>query len=126
MNTLLWIAQIVLAAVFLILGSAKLFVYKPLVAKLEAGQRRKVEISKGTAAVVGILEIIGAIGVLLPAFMLPGNLAEDYLLVRLAASGLALLMVVAGIYHLLRREPAAPAVTLFLLALFIIVGRWPH
>ena len=75
---------------------------------------------------VGVLEIVGAVGVLLPAFMLPEHLAADYLLVRLAASGLALLMVAAGIYHLARREPAAPAVTLFLLALFIIVGRWPH
>lgn len=126
MNALLWIAQIILAAVFLTLGLAKIFAYKPLVAKLETDPRRRVEISRGTAAVVGVLEVVGAVGVLLPSFMLPENLAENYLLVRLAASGLALLMVGAGIYHIARREPAAPAVTLFLLALFIIVGRWPH
>jgi len=41
----------------------------------------------------------------------------------LAASGLALLMTAAGIYHDLRRESAAPVVALFLLALFVIVGH---
>jgi hypothetical protein len=56
----------------------------------------------------------------------PEGLSPGYLLVRLAAGGLALLMVCAGIYHLRRREEAAPAVTLFLLALFVIVGRWPR
>jgi hypothetical protein len=43
-----------------------------------------------------------------------------------AAAGLALIMVLAGIYHLRRQEEAAPAVSLFLLALFVIVGRWPR
>jgi hypothetical protein len=32
-------------------------------------------------------------------------------------------MVVAGIYHIRRQETAAPSVTLFLLALFVIIGR---
>jgi hypothetical protein len=50
----------------------------------------------------------------------------DHLLIRMAAAGLALIMVGAGIYHLRRQDSAAPAVSLFLLALFIIVGRWPR
>jgi hypothetical protein len=28
--------------------------------------------------------------------------------------------------HVRRMEPAAPAVATFLLALFVIAGRWPH
>jgi hypothetical protein len=67
------------------------------------------------------VEIAGALGVLTPE-----GWSHDYLLVRLAAAGLALLMVCAGIYHARRREEASPAVTLFLLALFVIVGRWPR
>jgi hypothetical protein len=49
-----------------------------------------------------------------------------YILLRLATAGLALLMVAAGIYHMRRQESAAPSVALFLLALFVIVGRWPR
>jgi hypothetical protein len=33
-------------------------------------------------------------------------------------------MVLAGIYHIRRQDSAAPAGSVFLLALFIIVGRW--
>jgi uncharacterized membrane protein YphA (DoxX/SURF4 family) len=126
MNTLLWIAQIVLASAFLFAGWAKLFEYHKLVRRLEEHPRVHVDLPRWLTILVGILEIAGAVGVILPAVLMPASLAEDYLLVRLAAGGLALLMVAAGIYHIARKEPAAPAVTLFLLSLFIIVGRWPH
>ena len=43
--------------------------------------------------------------------------------VLLAATGLALLMVVESTYPARRLEPAAPTVALFLMALFVIVGR---
>jgi hypothetical protein len=68
-----------------------------------------------------LAEIAGALGVLTPP-----ELSPAHLLVRVAAAGLALIMVLAGIYHLRRQEEAAPAVSLFLLALFVIVGRWPR
>jgi len=58
--------------------------------------------------------------------MLPPELAAGHLLVRIGAAGLALIMVLAGIYHLRRQEEAAPAVTLFLLAVFVIFERWPR
>ncbi len=35
-------------------------------------------------------------------------------------------MIGAAIYHFRRRESASPAIAAFLLALFVIVGRWPH
>lgn len=126
MDALLWIAQIALAAAFLACGTMKIFAYDRLIARMEARPQRQHPLSRGMSALVGILEIAGAVGVLLPAILLPGNLAEDYLLVRAAAGWLALLMIASGIYHLTRREPAAPAVSLFLLALFVLVGRWPH
>jgi VIT1/CCC1 family predicted Fe2+/Mn2+ transporter len=126
MNTLLWIAQILLASAFLFAGWTKIFEYDKLVRRLEEHPRVRVDLPRWLTILVGILEIAGAIGVILPAVLMPDGLAEDYLLVRLAAGGLALLMVAAGIYHVARKEPAAPAVTLFLLSLFIIVGRWPH
>jgi hypothetical protein len=62
----------------------------------------------------------------MPPALTPAGLATGHLLVRLGAAGLALIMVLAGIYHLRRQDSAAPAVSVFLLALFIIVGRWPR
>ena len=122
MNGLLWIAQILLAGVFLFTGATKLFTYEKLVIRLEARSKgRPLGISRGQAALIGLLEIAGAVGVLTPATLVPAHL-----LVRMAACGLALLMIGAGIYHLRRDESAAPAVAVFLLALFVIVGRWPR
>ena len=127
MNTLIWIGQILLAAVFLVAGVSKLLAYKTLIKTIE--ERRKtapIRVTRAQGAVVGLLEISGAIGVILPPAWTPDALSVDYLLVRVAAGCLALLMIGATIYHLRRRESAAPAISTFLLALFVIVGRWPH
>jgi hypothetical protein len=122
MSGLLWTAQIVLAAVFLFTAAGKLLVFGRLEKALKERARDGViGVSRRQAAAIAVAEIAGALGVLTP-----GPWSNDYLLVRLAAGGLALLMVCAGIYHLRRHEEAAPAVTLFLLALFVIVGRWPR
>ena len=127
MNTLIWIGQILLAAVFFTAGVSKLLAYRTLIKTIE--ERRKtapIRVTRAQGAVVGLLEIAGAIGVILPPAWTPDALTPDYLLVRLAAGCLALLMVAASIYHFRRRESAAPAISTFLLALFVIVGRWPH
>ena len=127
MNTLTWVGQILLAVVFFITGTTKLFAYKKLVKALE--QRRNTAAITMTSAqgrLVGLIEIAGAIGVILPPAWTPDALAADDLLVLLAAGGLALLMVGAAIYHVRRKESASPAIATFLLALFVIVGRWPH
>ena len=127
MNTLIWIGQILLAAVFLVAGVSKLLAYKTLIKTIE--ERRKtapIRVTRAQGAVVGMMEIAGAIGVILPPAWTPDALTPDYLLVRVAAGCLALLMIGATIYHIRRRESASPAIATFLLALFVIVGRWPH
>ncbi|MDR3725739.1 MAG: DoxX family protein [Terracidiphilus sp.] len=122
MNTLLWTAQILLAAIFLFTGFTKLIAYERSVRKVESRSNGlPAGVSRGLAAFIGLAEIAGALGLVVPTPLAPG-----YLLVLAAASGLALIMVFAGIYHLRRQEEAAPAVVLFLLALFVIVGRWPR
>ena len=127
MNTLIWIGQLALAAVFFVAGWTKLVAYKKLVKTLEDRRHTiPIEMSSAQGRVVGILEIVGALGVIMPPAFTHAALAPDYLLVRMAAAGLALLMVAATIYHFRRKESAAPAVSAFLLALFVIVGRWPH
>jgi uncharacterized membrane protein YphA (DoxX/SURF4 family) len=122
MNDLLWIAQIILAGVFLFTGFSKIFAYEKLVKAVEARSKRgPIHMTRGQAVLVGMVEIAGAAGVLVPVDVWP-----PYILLRLAAGGLALLMVGAGIYHVRRQESAAPSVTMVLLALFVIIGRWPR
>lgn len=122
MNGLLWIAQILLAGIFLFTGASKLVAYEKVKGAVEARSKGiPAGVSRGLAAFIGLAEIAGALGVVSPPSLLPGHL-----LIRLAAAGLALIMVLASIYHLRRQDSAAPTVSLFLLALFVIVGRWPR
>jgi len=72
------------------------------------------------AAAIALLEIVGALGLVIPVDLWPPNV-----LVLLAAGGLALLAVAVGIYQARRHEHTTPIVTMFLLAVFVIVGRWP-
>jgi DoxX-like family len=122
MNTLLWMAQILLAGVFFFTGVSKVLAYDKVVKAVEARTKgHKVGMSRGLAAQLGLLEIVGAIGVVLPFDLWP-----PHILLLAAAIGLALLMVIACIYHVRRQERAEPSIVLFLLALFIIIGRWPR
>jgi uncharacterized membrane protein YphA (DoxX/SURF4 family) len=121
MDRLLWIAQVILAGIFLFTGFTKIFAYDKLVRAVETRlKNHPIRMTHGQAIVVGIFEIAGAVAVLIPADVWP-----PWVLLRLACAGLGLLMVIAGIYHLRRQESAAPTVALFLLTLFVIVGRWP-
>jgi uncharacterized membrane protein YphA (DoxX/SURF4 family) len=127
MNGLTWIAQIILAACFLIAGAGKLFAYKRLLGVVDARLKGPpTGVSAGLASFIGVAEIAGALAVVMPLEILPPELAAGHLLARIGAAGLALIMVLAGIYHLRRKEEAAPAVSLFLLALFVLLERWPR
>jgi hypothetical protein len=120
MNYLMWAAQGILAVVFIITGVSKLFAFGRV--KTFLGRKLKggpIGISTGQGALIGLLEVAGAVGVLMPGSIVP-NLRTEIL----AAAGLALLMICAAIYHFSRKEPAAPDIALLLLAIFVIVGRW--
>jgi uncharacterized membrane protein YphA (DoxX/SURF4 family) len=125
MNGLVWIAQVLLACLFFYAGLVKLFAFKQLVDTLESRTPVPIRMTRLQGKIVGIFEIAGAIGVVMPPFLTPGILGIDHLLIRIAAGGLAFLMVVAALYHLRRNESAAPAIAGGLLATFVIIGRWP-
>ena len=78
------------------------------------------DFSPGVIRLIGILEILAAIGLILPA--LTGILP---ILTPLAAVGLVLTMIGAMITHLRRGERAAIIMNLVLLALaaFVVYGR---
>ena len=122
MNTVLWIVQLIMAGVFIFTGAGKVLAYDKLKLVVEARSKGKpIGMSRAIAAQVGLLEIIGALGLILPMDLFP-----PHLLMLSAAGCLGLLMILAGIYHIRRQDSAVPDVVLFLMALLVIVGRWPH
>lgn len=122
MNNLLWGVQILLACIFLFTAASKLFGYAQLVRVVESRSKgRPIGMSRWQAIVVGLAETAGAVGLLVPA-----RVDGSPMIVICAAAWLAVIMIGAGIYHAVRRDSATPSVVLFLLALFVIVGRWPR
>jgi len=125
MNALVWIAQVVLAGIFLTTGTLKLFAFTPLVQAVQDRTHHSISMSPMRGKLIGLVEVALAFGVLMPDTFTPEGFIPEYMIVRLSAAGLALLMVGAGIYHSRRHESAALAISIFLLAVFVIVGRWP-
>ena len=117
MNTVLWIAQILLAGLFLITGLTKLT--QPRL-KMAAGPMRwAADATDRQFRAIGLLEVLGALGLILP-----GALGIATGLLPLAAIGLALTMVGAIATHVRYKEVdrvAVPVVVLGL-ALFVAVG----
>lgn len=118
MNVFLWILQIVLAAMFLMAGMQKATQPKE---KLAAKLPWVEDYSRSTVRFIGIFELLGAIGLVVPAAtgILP-------VLTPLAATGLALVMMLAMTAHRRRREPGAIAfnAALFVLAAVTAWGRF--
>jgi uncharacterized membrane protein YphA (DoxX/SURF4 family) len=122
MNTLLWIAQILLACVFFYAGFSKIFAFRRQKAVAPTEPRFDgVGLPHELAAAIALFEIAAALGLVLPV-----DLWQPDFLPRVAAAGCAILALVACVYHVRRKEHTAPIVALFLLALFVIVGRWPR
>ena len=122
MNTFLWAVAGLLAVVFLGAGTMKLTQPK---AKLAAtGQGWAEDFSDKTVKRIGLLEVLAAIGLILPAAL---DIAPVF--VPLAATGLGLMMVGATLTHARRRELPNIVVNTVLLALAAVVawGRFgPH
>jgi uncharacterized membrane protein YphA (DoxX/SURF4 family) len=126
MNVALWTVAGVLAVVFLVSGTSKLFLPKEkLVGALGELSKWAEDFSPRALKAIGVLELLGAIGLILPAVL---NIAP--ILVPLAASGAVLLFAGAAITRLRRGERATIAGDLVYLALaaFVASGRfgpWP-
>ena len=119
MNLVLWIIAGLLAAAFAAAGLMKLTQPK---AKLAAsGMAWTEDFSDGQVKGIGAVEVLGAIGLILPAAL---GIAE--ILTPLAAAGLALTMVGAAITHLRRGEGSMVPINVVLggLAVFVAVMRF--
>ncbi|MFG1606078.1 DoxX family protein [Actinoplanes sp. NPDC049265] len=118
MNIALWVIAGVVAAGFLFSGIFKLAL--PHDKYIEA-QPWAADAPRWAPAAIGVLEVLGAVGVILPALL---SVAPS--LVPVAATGLVLVMAGAVVMHLWRREyPAlAPSGVLLILAAVVAWGRF--
>ena len=120
MNLALWIVAGLLAAAFLFAGGNKLVSPHDKLAK-NPGAGWVNDFSPGFVKTLGVVEVLGAIGLILP-----GALEIAPILVPLAATGIAGIMIGAGVTVLRRHEPKHALINLLYLALavFVAVGRF--
>ena len=118
MNIALWIVQGLLAAMYLMAGLLKTFQTAKAKEQMPWAKNR----SDGYVRFVGISELLGAFGLILP--LVTGILPW---LTVLAAVGLTLIQLLAILTeHLPKKEYNVIPVNVVLLALavFVIIGRW--
>lgn len=115
MNVTVWIVTGVLAAMFAMAGIMKLT--KSKADLVESGQGWAADLPDGLVKFIGVMELLGAIGLILP-----GAFDVATWLVPAAAIGLALVMAGAVITHLRRREYPTIAVNVVLLAAAVFVA----
>jgi len=119
MNIALWIAAGVLAVAFLAVGGLKVSTPR---AKLRERMAWVEDFTDGQVKAIGAIELLGAIGV-----VVPGILKIAPILVPLAATGLAITMLLAFVMHARRgeaKESLGTNLVLFALALFVAWGRF--
>lgn len=117
MNIVLWILQVLLALAFIAAGYNHGFNFK----KARSQMAWMTSLPDNVLRFIGVSEIMGGIGLILPAVtgILP-------VLTPWASVGLAVIMLLAAIFHLLRREYQAIVINLVLFALgaFVAYGRF--
>jgi uncharacterized membrane protein YphA (DoxX/SURF4 family) len=116
MSIALWVVQVLLAAAFVVSGATKLSQPKEKLLKNWAWVE---DFSQRTVRIIGALEVLGAIGIVVPA--LSGIVPW---LTPLAALGLVLLILGAALTHLRRTEYGYITMNavLLILAAFVVWG----
>ena len=116
MKIALWIAQGLLAALFLFAGGVKLIM--PIEEMLK---QMPIPLPGWFVRFTGIVELLGALGLIFPWLLRirPG-------LTPLAAAGLVIVMIGATAYNLAAGDVASALITLVvgLLCAFVAYGRW--
>ena len=118
MNVVVWVVQVLLGLMFLFAGVSKALRPREELRK----QMGWVEdFSAGQVKVIGLIEVLGGLGVILPSWT---GIAP--VLAPIAATGLALDMVLAALVHMRRKEYQMVGVhaARFLLAVFVAVMRF--
>lgn len=115
-HSVLWIFQVALAAAFGLAGFMKLTL--PIEELAKQGMSFVNDYAVDTVRLIGISEVLGALGLILPA-----ALRMKPILTPIAALCLAVIMVLATIYHATHNEPIIATVLFLVITLFIAWGR---
>ncbi len=117
MNIILWVLQVLIAMAFVAAGYNHALRFDQIKSQMKWVN----DVPRGLVTFIGVCEILGGVGVILPAVtrILPW-------LTPLAAAGLALIMLLAAGFHLMRREYPNIIFNLVLmvLAAFVAYGRF--
>src|SRR5262249_19812032 len=111
MSALLWVLQILLAATFAFVGGRKL-----------VNTEMQKHLGRNLAIFIGAAEVAGRVGRIAP--LGTGSLPQ---LTAIAAAALAVVMVLAAVYHFREGhgvKHAAPSLALLVLTAFVAYGRW--
>jgi uncharacterized membrane protein YphA (DoxX/SURF4 family) len=116
MNIALWVVQGILGLVFIFSGWMKAVQYD----KAKASWLWVKEVPRGLVFFIGIVELIGALGLILPQAM---NIAP--VLTLIAAIGLAAIVLFGALFHAKRKEYQEIGVNIvfLVLAVFVAMGR---
>ena len=114
MNILLWVLQVLLAAVFLAHGLLLLMPPPDIAAQM------LMSLPRGFWVFLGVAEVAAAVGL-----TLPGLTRINPWLVAWAAGGIMIVMISATIYHVMRNEISSAVVTsvLLIMATFVAYMR---
>lgn len=113
MNNLNRVMEFLVAAVFILVGLGKILSYRYRKDASDAGEpEAAIEFPYWCVALAGLFEMVAAMA-----------LVSSYEVALFAALSLALSTIIASLYRVSAEKPVAPAVALFLLALFVICGR---
>lgn len=117
LNFGLWTTQVLLAAMYLMAGSTKLFQPIEEIAKMLPWAA---EMPDGMVRFIGLSELLGGLGLLLPSI-----LRIQPRLTVFAAIGLTLVQVLAAGFHLSRGETSVIGMNFLLIAMaaFVAWGR---
>jgi uncharacterized membrane protein YphA (DoxX/SURF4 family) len=113
-NVFLWVLQALLALAFLGAGTMKLLQPKK---KLRERMAYVDDFSAPTVKFIGAVEVLGALGLILPAAT---GIAP--ILTPLAATGLAITMILAVVVHLRRGEAKQTPVNAVLLVIAAVIA----
>lgn len=117
MHIALWIVQSLLAVAFGMAGFMK--VAAPLNQLAEMGMTFVMEHKEITVRFIGVCELLGAIGLILPS-----ALRIKPILTPLAALGILVIMILAIFQHLSKGEPIVSNIVMIALSAFVAWGRY--
>ena len=118
MSSLDRVMEYLVAGVFLCVGFARILSYKRRPKPLGAQSASlPFGLPHEALVAVGVFQILAALVLIVPLSFLPA-------LAPWAAAGLVLVTLYGALYRMRRDESAVPNLTLFLLVMFLVVGRW--